>query len=130
MTVEWQPPHKILWQNLRDLISPPKLPPLKVTSQPVKVRDIWTKDRGVWAIADDCTGLSHREITILIFSPLLYTTITKATANPVNNQLLTQIDISDYAMKLPPGKDKAGEAVAAARESSFRRPKANCRSGA
>jgi len=40
MTVDWQPAYKVMWQNLRDLISPPKLPPLKVTSQPVKVKDM------------------------------------------------------------------------------------------
>ena len=45
MTVDWQPPGSVLWQNIRDLISPPKLPPLKVTSQPVKVKDIWSKDK-------------------------------------------------------------------------------------
>ena len=45
MTVDWQPPYKVMWQNLRDLISPPKLPPLKVTSQPVKVKEIWSKDK-------------------------------------------------------------------------------------
>ena len=28
MTVEWQSPYKVMWQNLRDLISPPKLPSL------------------------------------------------------------------------------------------------------
>ncbi len=45
MTVEWQPFYKVFFQNIRDLISPPKLPPLKVTSQPVKVKDIWSKDK-------------------------------------------------------------------------------------
>jgi len=30
---EWQPFYKVFFQNIRDLISPPKLPPLKVTSQ-------------------------------------------------------------------------------------------------
>jgi len=33
MTVDWQPSYRVMWQNLRDLISPPKLPPLKVTSR-------------------------------------------------------------------------------------------------
>jgi hypothetical protein len=45
MTVNWQMPYSVFWQNLRDLISPPKLPPLKVTSQPVKVKEIWSKDK-------------------------------------------------------------------------------------
>ena len=31
MTVDWQPAYKVFLQNIRDLISPPKLPPLQVT---------------------------------------------------------------------------------------------------
>ena len=107
MTVDWQPTSKVLWQNIRDLISPPKLPPLKVTSQPVKVKDIWSKDKA-FGPSQAIALAVHIGITVLIFSPLLYTVVKKATANPVNNTLLTPIDISDYAMKLPPGKDKAG----------------------
>jgi protein TonB len=107
MTVDWQPTSKILWQNIRDLISPPKLPPLKITSQPVKVKDIWTKDKAFGPSQAIALAL-HIGITVLILSPLLYSVVKKATANPVNNTLLTPIDISDYTMKLPPGKDKAG----------------------
>ena len=107
MTVDWQPTSRVLWQNIRDLISPPKLPPLKITSQPVKVKDIWTKDKA-FGPAQAIALAVHIGITALILSPLLYSVVKKATANPVNNTLLTPIDISDYAMKLPPGKDKAG----------------------
>ncbi len=32
-----------LYRNLKDTISPPKLPPLEVTSKPVAVRDIWSQ---------------------------------------------------------------------------------------
>ena len=35
------PFYKSLIQNIKDLISPPKLPPLEVTSKPVAVKDIW-----------------------------------------------------------------------------------------
>jgi len=107
MTVEWQSPGKVMWQNLRDLISPPKLPPLKVTSQPVKVRDIWTKDKA-FGPSQAIALAVHVGITLLIFSPLLYTVVTKATGNPHANTLVTPLDISDYQMKLPPGKTKAG----------------------
>jgi len=107
MTVDWQPTSKVLWQNIRDLISPPKLPPLKITSQPVKVKDIWTKDKA-FGPSQAIALAVHIGITLLILSPLLYSVVRKATANPVNNTLLTPIDISDYTMKLPPGKDKAG----------------------
>ncbi len=109
MTVDWQPTSKVLWQNIRDLISPPKLPPLKVTSQPVKVKDIWSKDEAFRTFSRPLRPIgAHVPLMVLLFSPLLYSVVTKATANPVNNTLITPIDISDYAMKLPPGKDKAG----------------------
>src|SRR5213082_1313304 len=32
-----------LFENVRDVLFPQKLPPLKVTSRPVPVRDIWEK---------------------------------------------------------------------------------------
>jgi len=44
MLVETPPWYKLFWQNLRDTVAPPKLPPLKVTSKPVKVREIWSKN--------------------------------------------------------------------------------------
>jgi periplasmic protein TonB len=107
MTVDWQSNSASLLQNLRDLISPPKLPPLKLTSQPVKVKEIWSKDEA-FGPAQAIALAVHVGVTLLIFSPLLYTVVKKATANPVNNTLLTPLDISEYTMKLPPGKDKAG----------------------
>src|SRR5450432_3872158 len=36
-----EPWYKSLFQNLKDAISPPKLPPLELTSKPVAVKDIW-----------------------------------------------------------------------------------------
>ena len=107
MSVSWQQPGAIFWQNLRDLISPPKLPPLQVTSKPVKVKEIWTKDKA-FGPSQVIALAVHLGVTLLIFSPLLYTVVTKATANPVNNTLVTPIDISPYTAKLPAGKDKAG----------------------
>jgi TonB family protein len=38
------PWYKSLVENVRELINPPKLPPLEVTSKPVNVKDIWGKD--------------------------------------------------------------------------------------
>jgi TonB family protein len=106
MTVDWQPGYKILWQNLRDLIAPPKLPPLKVTSQPVKVREIWSKDKA-FGPSQGIALAVHVGITLLVLFPL-YSVVSKATGNPNPNLLVTPIDISDYSMKLPQGKDKAG----------------------
>ena len=106
MTVDWQPSYKVMWQNLRDLISPPKLPPLQVTSKPVKVKEIWSKDKA-FGPSQAIALAVHIGVTVLIFSPLLYSVVKKATASPVS-ALVTPLDISDYSMKLPAGKDKAG----------------------
>ena len=107
MTVDWKPGYNVLWQNIRDLISPPKLPPLQVTSKPVKVKEIWSKDKA-FGPSQAIALAVHIGITLLIFSPLLYTVVTKATGNPKANSLVTPLDISDYTPKLPPGKTKAG----------------------
>lgn len=106
MTVDWQPGYKVMLQNLRDLISPPKLPPLQVTSKPVKVKEIWSKDKAFGPSQAIALGV-HVGVTLLIFSPLLYSVATKVAATPKNVDI-TPLDISDYAMKLPAGKDKAG----------------------
>lgn len=107
MTVDWQPFYKVFFQNIRDVISPPKLPPLKVTSQPVKVKDIWSKDKA-FGPSQAIALAVHLGVTLLILFPF-YHAFTKAAQTPVtSNQLVTPLDISDYAMKLPPGKDKAG----------------------
>jgi TonB family protein len=107
MSVTWQEPYIVFWQNLRDLISPPKLPPLKVTSQPVKVKEIWSKDKAFGPSQAIALGF-HIGITLLIFSPLLYKVATRVAASPVNTGLVTPIDISPYSEKLPQGKAKAG----------------------
>ncbi|MGA7239788.1 MAG: energy transducer TonB [Bryobacteraceae bacterium] len=36
-----EPFYKTFWRDLKETISPPKLPPLEVTSKPVAVKDIW-----------------------------------------------------------------------------------------
>ena len=127
MTVEWQSPYKVMWQNLRDLISPPKLPPLKVTSQPVKVKDIWSKDKA-FGPSQAIALAVHIAVTALVFSPLLYSVVTKATASPVKNSLVTPIDISPYTEKLPPARTRPEAAVEAANEIRFPRQRAGRRS--
>ena len=106
MTVEWQPGYKVMWQNVRDLISPPKLPPLQVTSKPVKVKEIWSKDKALGPSQLISLGV-HVGITVLAFAPFIWVHVTRATPTATST-IVTPIDISDYQMKLPPGKDKAG----------------------
>src|SRR5262245_57372497 len=45
MLLEQPPAYKLFFRNLRDLISPPKLPPLKLTSKPVPVKPLWARNK-------------------------------------------------------------------------------------
>jgi len=104
MVVEWKPWYKQFWENLRDIVAPPKLPPLKVTSKPVQVREIWSKREGFQS-AQAVSLLAHATVIILLIVPLYHEVTQPTLAKTVT---ITEIDISPYLSKLPPGKDKAG----------------------
>jgi protein TonB len=62
-----EPWYKSLIQNVKDLISPPKLPPLVLTSKPVAVKDIWglyggKKESGLMSLA------FHAGVVVLLFT--------------------------------------------------------------
>src|ERR1700736_1608649 len=62
-----EPWYKSLIQNVKDLISPPKLPPLVLTSKPVGVKDIWgvyggQKESGLMSLA------FHALVVVLLFA--------------------------------------------------------------
>lgn len=103
--LEWKSWHHSFWENLRDAIAPPKLPPLKVTSQPVKVRDIWSKDEN-FGRAQALSITLHTVLAVLLVIPLAHH-IAQSSQQTVKADV-NVIDISPYLAKLPPGKDRAG----------------------
>jgi protein TonB len=108
MAVDLLPWYKTFVRDVRDLISPPKLPPLEVTSKPVPVRDIWTKNSQFSRVQMGSFAV-HATLFLLIVAPFLShmfsTPATLAKNTPI---ILTPIDISPYAAKLPAGAKKAG----------------------
>ena len=104
MAVEWQPEYRVFWHNLRDLIAPPKLPPLKLTSKPVAVRSLWAK-REEFGRAQGISLAMHILLAILLIVPLARKIVQTKQTISAN---VTPIEISPYATKLPAGKDKAG----------------------
>jgi len=104
MVVEFQPAYRTLWRNVRDLISPPKLPPLKVTSKPVPVRPLWAKDE-LYSRSQAISIGVHALLAVIILVPfarhIAQTTLAAKTD-------VTFVDVSPYLSKLPSGKDKAG----------------------
>ncbi len=105
MEVEWKPWYRQFFENLGDAIAPPKLPPLKVTSKPVKVRDIWSKDEQ-FSRAQGLSLAVHALIATLLIVPLFQQVMPTSQAS-TRPEVIT-IDISPYMTQLPPGKDKAG----------------------
>jgi len=94
-------------RNVRDLISPPKLPPLKVTSAPgPPPKEIWSKDENA-SRAQWLSVLVHGLIVVLLGVPLVYQAAT--TTTQAKTPELTSVDIgnlSDYIVKQPKGGDK------------------------
>jgi periplasmic protein TonB len=92
-------------ERLKDLFNPPKPAPLPPGIQPVKVKDIWSKDEN-FGWTQGIAFAVHAGVIALLVTPFIIglTTPTKA----VNKQVLTPIDISPYIAKLPAGPDKAG----------------------
>jgi len=101
MVVDLEPTYRVFFRNLRDLISPPKLPPLKLTSKPVPVRPLWAKRRE-YSTAQMVSAGVHVVIAVLVIWPFA-----KKIVQPTV-QAIEVTDISAYLSKLPPAKERAG----------------------
>ncbi len=88
-----------LYQNIHDLIRPPKLPPLEITSQPVPVKSIW----GLYANKPRSWFIST-SIQSLVFALLMIT----VTSKTVQQKIATNFNIIDPNLKpFIPEKPKA-----------------------
>ncbi|MGH9592240.1 MAG: hypothetical protein ACRD5L_04060, partial [Bryobacteraceae bacterium] len=105
--VEWQPFYKSFFRNVRDLIKPPKLPELKVTSKPIKVRDIWSKDEN-FSVSQVVSIVLHGGLAALLIIPFYKGFVAPVKANTTMHTLVTPLDVSPYAAKLPAAAKKAG----------------------
>ena len=101
MVVDLEPTYRVFWRNLRDLIAPPKLPPLKLTSRPVPVRPLWGKRRE-YSTAQMISAGVHVLIAVLIIAPFARKIVQPTV------QAMQVIDVSPYLSKLPPAKERAG----------------------
>jgi periplasmic protein TonB len=93
------------WENIRDTISPKKLPPLETTSEPVDVPEIWTKNKQFTKVQALSLAI-HVVVIVLIVLPLLPGFLSPPTQ--ANNQPVQTIDLSEYLPKLAMGNKKAG----------------------
>jgi periplasmic protein TonB len=107
LLVNWNAGFGGFWQNLRDTISPQKLPPLKTTSKPVAVPEIWSKNTQFTRVQALSLAF-HVVVIVLIIVPLLPELMSPGTTQ-AKTMNVTPLDISSpYLPKLPPGAKKAG----------------------
>lgn len=84
------------WANIKELINPPKLPPLQVTSKPVAVRDIWGqygRQKRSWMFS---TGFQV-VIVVLLFTVFSSKAVRQAVKEVVT--LTAPVDISEFKPK-------------------------------
>jgi periplasmic protein TonB len=109
LLVAWDEEPSLL-QNLRDLISPPKLPPLQTTSEPVAVPEIWTKNKQYSKVQAVSALLHVVAIALVVLLPLLLPEWLSPPTTKASDVDLTPIDntISPYLPKLKPAAKRAG----------------------
>lgn len=95
---------KTFWQNIRDTVAPKKLPPLEVTSQPVDVPEIWTKNKQFTKVQALSLAI-HVAVIVLIVLPLLPEFMSPPTQA---NNSVHEIPVSEYLPLLKMGNKKAG----------------------
>jgi periplasmic protein TonB len=91
--------------RVKEFFSPTKQPPLPPGIQPVKVKDIWSKDENFGWTQVVSIGL-HVVVIALLVIPLIWNLGPKAEAKSTVD--VTPLDISPYIAKLPAGAQKAG----------------------
>jgi TonB family protein len=104
LAVNWGSNFGGFFYRIKEFISPTKLPPLQVTSKPVRVRDIWSKDENFRWTQAVSIGL-HAAIIALLVLPFFWLSKPVQAIKKVD---VTQLDISPYIAKLPAGAKPAG----------------------
>ena len=95
---------KSLANNLRDVFFPEKLPPLKLTSKPVKVREIWGQS-GQKKSAVASSVMLHIGVVVGVVA---LTILGRAVVQQVQKQptvALVAPDLSDYQLPITPKKN-------------------------
>ena len=99
-----EPWYRSLARNVKELVFPPKLPPLKVTSKPVAVKDIWGEYRyGKQAGAS--SAVIHIAAAALLFTLGTSSTVQKGLRQAVS---IVAPDIAPYIPEAKPKLEQMG----------------------
>jgi periplasmic protein TonB len=103
LMTNWNAGFTSVWQNLKDLINPPKRPPMPADGEAVP--EIWSKNTQFTRVQALSIAF-HVVVLALIIGPLLPALFSPPTTK-ANNNPLDATDISAY-LKMPPAIKKAG----------------------
>jgi len=107
LLVNWDGGVGSFWRNIRDAIFPAKLPPLAVSSKPVQVKEIWSKDTQFTRVQALSLAF-HVVVLVLIIVPLLPELMSPPTTQAKTMTITRLEDPSPFMPKLPAGGKKAG----------------------
>jgi len=94
-----QPWYASFIQNLRELIHPPKLPPLEVTSKPVPVKDIWGFYGGHRKHAGISSLLIHVGVVAILFTAASQPVVQQKFKETIS--LVAPVDLAPYVPQKP-----------------------------
>jgi len=97
-----------LWQNLRDWIAPRKLPPLKTTSKPIPVPEIWSKNTQFSRVQVVSILVHAAAIALIVLLPLLLPQLLSPPVTKASKLDLEDVTVSPYLTKLAPAAKAAG----------------------
>ena len=101
LVFEVQPWYESLLENVRDVVRPPKLPPLHLTSKPVAVKEMWG-DYRYGKTAGPTSLVVHGIILALLLIPFGQQVI-----EVVQRDIMYMpVELSPYALQLPPDDQK------------------------
>ena len=107
LEVDWGGSFGSFTERLKDFFNPPKPAPLPAGIQPVKVKDIWSKDEN-FGWTQLVAFAVHAGVVALLVTPFIISMTTPTKAVNKTQIDVTPLDISPYVSKLPAGANKAG----------------------
>jgi periplasmic protein TonB len=106
--VGWVPGFGGFGERLKEFFSPSKQPPLPPGIQPIRVKDIWSKDEN-YGRTQIISFLAHIAFfSLVIFIPIFWHFSSPTEAKSKSGLDVTALDLSPYVSKLPAGAKKAG----------------------
>lgn len=100
-----EPFFRSLARNIKELIHPPKLPPLELTSHPVAVKEIW----GSYGGQGKRAGMTSFAIHVCVIALLFLLGTNKAVQQAVKQQIdLIAPDLAPYKATVKPDKMQGG----------------------